>query len=105
MKNFKVLLVLIASALILSSCSNNYLVDGQSKINPERETTIEILNQIDTTRTYYVVIGKNDILYVINTQNQLVEYKINDNSGALLTCIILIFILFVFLLFTINQMS
>lgn len=89
----KLLLVLTAT-LLFTSCSSIYLENNQSKIDSEKETTLKVLNQIDTTNMYYVVIDGNT-LYAINTQNKVVEYKVQDITKDMqeaLTVLILIIV-------------
>lgn len=71
-------LILLIFTLLLFSCKNDYLQDNKSLVNKEKETTLEVLNKIDTTQMYYVVVDDNK-LYVIDKQ-KVVQYKVTDNS-------------------------
>lgn len=87
----KKLFILLTLTLIFTSCQNEYLENGKSKINSAKETNLEVLQKLDTTKKYYVVID-DDKLYAI-TEEKLVEYKIADSSGALKTIFMILIVL------------
>lgn len=72
-------LIWIASLVIFAGCSNAYLEDGKYKGNPEDVTTYRILNSMDTTKTYYVF-TESSTIYVIGTDSNMVEYKVDDKT-------------------------
>lgn len=90
MKKFLFITLLVSFA----SCKNMYLEDDKSLINKEAKTTLLVLNKIDTSNTYHVVVIDND-LYCINTKTRVVEYKVADTTGSLLTAIGIIVVLMV----------
>jgi hypothetical protein len=70
-------LLSIFMIVLLSSCDNSYIEDGKSQINPLKETTVEVLQKIDTTKVYYAYVGEYSIT-LVNKETRLVEYKIHD---------------------------
>jgi 23S rRNA-/tRNA-specific pseudouridylate synthase len=86
----KLLIILIS--MILFSCSNSPVKVS----NPERETTLELINKIDTNQVYYVVF-EDTKLVVLNKQKVVVAKAINTDAtviALLITIIIIIFAIF-----------
>lgn len=70
-------LILLLLFIIMMSCKPQINTDGTSTFIPEEETTIAILNEIDTFSTYYIVV-KDQTINAINTETMLLEYKVVD---------------------------
>lgn len=99
----KILLILLFSVTMFS-CENSYLENNKSLIDSEKETNLKVLNKLDTSNVYYIVID-NDILYAIS-QDKVVEYKVEDNSGITNALIFIIFMLcasIIFLIFLLTD--
>ena len=92
MRKFLFILLLVVA---LSSCKNLYVADGESIIDKEKETTLSILNKIDTTNTYYIVIEDKSTLVAVNTRTKIVEHRIPDGSGAALFLLTLVIVLII----------
>lgn len=78
MKQLFLALLLI---IVTSSCSNVYLDEGKSLIDSQEETTLKVTNQIDTSASLYHIIINDDILYAVNSETKVVEYKVTDSTG------------------------
>lgn len=78
----------ILFALFLFSCDNVPI-----KVeNPEKITTIEILNLAEKDTTSYKKVEIENTLYLISDNE--VKYKVNNDSGAVFTLLILMVFLF-----------
>lgn len=88
------LILFICSIMLLCSCSNDYISEGKPKINPETATTLEVLNNMDTTKTYYSYI-KDDTLVLVNTKTRIVEVRIMDHSAMTVTFFIMFLLSFI----------
>jgi hypothetical protein len=89
---------------LLSSCSNQYIEDGKSLINPLEETTAEVLQNVDTTKVYYVYTGKEEVK-LVNKETNLVEYVVIDYSGLSMNLILIILIVFFVFFFIFNILN
>ncbi len=87
----------ILTILFLTSCSNDYIEDNKSLINSKKETTLEILEKIDTSSQLYHIVVDGGTLYAINKETKTVEYKIVDNSGGLGALLLLSLMCFLFI--------
>jgi hypothetical protein len=85
-------LLLIILTLFLFSCENT---PTQVK-NPEKETTMEILQLANQDTTCVKVVEIDNIVYVIN--NGLVTHKIVNSSGGAKTLILIAFIIVIVLI-------
>ena len=86
----KLVMILMLGATV-ASCNNT-----PTKVeNPKQVTTIELqqLASIDTTT--YKVVEKDDTVYILSTKDTTVVKKINNQSGAVETLILAIFIVFI----------
>lgn len=92
----KQLILITILSIFLLSCENNYIRNNDliPVENPQKETTVEILNKIDTTDIYYIY-TENETLYLI--QSDMVKYKVVDYSGGIIVVVPLLFILCVLL--------
>lgn len=96
-------LLLILLTCLLSSCGNDYIKDGKSLINKEKETNLYVLSKLDTTQTYQIYIdSENDKLYAYNMQTKKIDYAIADESGEAITlliafCILMFMFIFIFM--------
>jgi hypothetical protein len=88
-------LLLLFILITLYSCDNE---DFKSK-NPQQDTTIELQKLAQQDTVTYKVIELEDRYYCINTQTNMVEYKILNATGAVLTLLLIMAI--VFLIFVI----
>jgi len=94
MKKIK-LLSLLTTIILLSSCQDFKVEDSRK----ETLTTVEILNLAEKDTILYKVISNNDYLYAINTNNDLVEFKVHKNSKIIfvlfwiiITLVVILFI-------------
>lgn len=90
MKKLTILLSFL-TIFSLTSCRDNFKVS-----NPQKETTLEVQNSIDTSQVFFVVENK-DNLYVLN-QNKEVVYKANTKDEFLTFIIGVLIGLFLYLL-------
>jgi len=86
--------IFLITTLLLISCSSEPVIVS----NPAKETTVEILQAVNDTITYNLVILENpDVYYAVNTKTKQVEYKFVNRSGianSLLTIMLVIVIFF-----------
>lgn len=85
--------------LLISSCADDPFLSS----TPEKDTTLEIVNAVDTSQTYYVVMIGGDssydgTLYVLN-KDKVVVYKAENYSGS--TFSVTLFLVSVILFFMI----
>jgi hypothetical protein len=97
-------LLSIFMIVLLSSCDNSYIEGGKSQINPLKETTVEVLQKIDTTKVYYAYVGEHSIT-LVNKDTRLVEYRIFDNSSLSMFLLALVCILFFSIFVVINILT
>ena len=84
----KYLLILIA-ILFITACSN----DSTIVQNPEKETTLQLQKLALADSITYKVVEYNGTLYCINVKTAMVEKKMIDNSGILVTFSLILLIL------------
>jgi uncharacterized protein (DUF2344 family) len=80
--------------ITLYSCDNT---DFKSK-NPQQDTTIELQKLAQQDTVTYKVIELEDKYYCINTQTNMVEYKIINATGTTYTLLLIMAIVFVIFL-------
>lgn len=88
-------LFFILTVFIFFSCEN----DPITVENPEKETTLEIVNLSKKDSTTYKVVELDNTLHVL--QNEKVVKKVYNNLGAVGTLLIIIIILFFLSMFLI----
>lgn len=99
-------LLFLLTLIFIFSCSPTQIDENgrQINLNPEEETTMKLLNNMDTSQCYYIHIdhiepNNTPVLYAINSSTNTVEYKITDQTGEdgrlhiLLLSIIIIFVI------------
>ena len=63
--------------------------------NPKQVTTIELQQLASIDSTTYKVVEKDDTVYILSTKDITVVKKVNNQSGAVETLILAIFIVFI----------
>lgn len=75
----------------MASCNNI-----STKVeNPKQVTTVELQQLASIDSTTYKVVEKDDIVYILSTKDNTVVKKVNNQSGAVETLILAIFIVFI----------
>ena len=94
--------IFIFAALFVIGCSDTpFKVDNQ-----KAKTTQEILDLVkDSTSATYHLVTLDETVYAVNNETRLVEYKYNNYSGGLSTCLIVIVILFVIIVTIANFLT
>jgi hypothetical protein len=88
MKNLFMIAVL---GLTMASCNNT-----PTKVeNPKEVTTVELQQLASIDSVTYKVVEKDDTVYILSTKDNTVVKQIINDSGALTTSVILVFILVV----------
>ena len=88
MKNLFMIAVL---GLTMTSCNNT-----PTKVeNPKKVTTVELQQLASIDSVTYKVVEKDDTVYIFSTKDNTVVKQIRNDSGALTTAVILVFILVV----------
>ena len=75
-------LIILITLITLASCENTPI-----KVNNRaKETTVELINESlqDTTYNLYRVVVKDNTIYCINEEDDLVSYKASNQDGSLL---------------------
>ncbi len=91
MKKF---IFLIATLLLISCSSKPVIVSNSAK-----ETTVEILQAVNDTITYNLVILEDpDVYYAVNTETKQVEYKFVNRSGITNSILTIMVVIIIFLL-------
>ncbi len=89
------LLALLIVSFALSSCDNTpSIVENQKK-----ETSIELIELAAKDTVLYKVVEKDNTIYCIDSQQKLVKYKVENNTGAVLFLSIMLFVFFIILVF------
>lgn len=87
----KKLVMILMLGATMASCNNI-----PTKVeNPKQVTTIELqqLASIDTTT--YKVVEKDDTVYILSTKDITVVKKVKNESGAVASLILTIFLVFI----------
>lgn len=96
--------IFIFAALLVVGCS-----DTPFKVeNPKSKTTQEILDlAADSSATTYVLVElDDDVVYAVNINIKLAEYKFVNTSGSMFTILLLLFFtLFAILFFIITILT
>ena len=88
MKNLFMIAVL---GLTMTSCNNT-----PTKVeNPKEVTTVELQQLASIDSVTYKVVEKDDTVYILSIKDNTVVKQIRNDSGALTTAVILVFILVV----------
>ncbi len=95
MKNILIILLTIIS---LTSCSNSPIKIEES--NRAKETNEQLIIDACNDLTLYKIVVKDDVLYAISDEDDLVSYKVTNESGlveflmGMLICFTIIIIVF-----------
>ena len=91
-------ILIVSGVLFLSSCENDPISLGEEA--QRKETSIKILQDMDTTSTYYLYITANDgnlvtypldsTTYAINKNTMLVEHMVKNNSDDMKELVFLV---------------
>lgn len=87
----KKLVMILMLGATMASCNNT-----PTKVeNPKQITTVELqqLASIDTTT--YKVVEKDDTVYILSTKDITVVKKVKNESGAVESLILAVFIVFI----------
>jgi photosystem II stability/assembly factor-like uncharacterized protein len=87
----KKLVMILMLGVTMASCNNT-----PTKVeNPKQVTTVELqqLASIDTTT--YKVVEKDDTTYILSTKDNTVVRKVDNQSGAVTTLVLFIFLVFI----------
>ena len=73
---FNVLLLAVSLVFLASSCTSErpMVLDSEDSL---KESSKYVLNSLDTTVTYYHFIDQ-EVLYLVNTETDLVEIKVEN---------------------------
>ena len=87
----KKLVMILMLGAAMASCNNI-----STKVeNPKQVTTVELQQLASIDSTTYKVVEKDDIVYILSTKDNTVVKKVNNQSGAVETLILAIFIVFI----------
>ena len=85
MKNLFMVAVL---GLTMASCNNT-----PTKVeNPKEVTTVELQQLASIDSVTYKVVEKDDTIYILSIKDNTVVKQIRNDSGALTTAVILVFL-------------
>ena len=87
----KKLVMILMLGAIMASCT-----DTPTKVErPKQVTTVELQQLASIDSTTYKVVEKDDTVYILSTKDSTVVKKVNNQSGAVETLILAIFIVFI----------
>ena len=87
----KKLVMILILGVTMISCDNT-----PTKVeNPKQVTTVELQQLASIDSTAYKVVEKDDTVYILSAKDNFVVKKINNQSGALNTLIIVFFIVLI----------
>jgi photosystem II stability/assembly factor-like uncharacterized protein len=84
----KKLIMVLVLGVIMVSCSNT----PTEVKNPKQETTVELQQLASIDSVTYKVVEKDDTVYIFSTKDNTVVKQIRNDSGALTTSVILVFL-------------
>ena len=80
--------MVLVLGVIMVSCSNT----PTEVKNPKQETTVELQQLASIDSVTYKVVEKDDTVYIFSTKDNTVVKQIRNDSGALTTSVILVFL-------------
>jgi PBP1b-binding outer membrane lipoprotein LpoB len=85
----KKLIMILGLVLVLSSCS-----DTPTEVkNPKQETTVELQQLANIDSVTYKVVEKGKTVYILSTKDNTVVKKVRNESGAIKTSFLVVFII------------
>lgn len=90
----KKVIAILALGIALVSCNN-----APTKVeNPKKETTVELQQLAKADTTKYKVVEKENVMYVLSSKDNVVVKKINNDSGAIDSLFLFMFVILITIL-------
>ena len=87
-------IAILALGIALVSCNNT-----PTKVeNPKKETTVELQQLAKADTTKYKVVEKGNVVYVLYSKDNVVVKKINNDSGAIDSLFLFMFVILITIL-------